>query len=213
MLTHPRDPERRLVELADLADGTPLPAGVLGSGHAGVLGTIVGWARDYLCRPHPDLGRRGPVCPYARAALDRKMLYLAVCPGDGTDRDRVLATVRGYREWFEEFGEHGELGEPGPLRQPHLLTFLILFPDVAPARAAEVIEGAQRRLKAEHVDRGLMIGEFHDGPPAAPGLWNTEFRPLRSPVPLLAIRRMVPSDLPFLRHDPRLVAAYQAQFA
>ena len=30
------------------------------------------------------------------------------------------------------------------------------------------------------------------------GLWSADFRPLQSPVPLLAIREMTSSDLPFL---------------
>ena len=67
-------------------------------------------------------------------------------------------------------------------------------------------------LKREDVRKGLMIGEFHDGPPPKPGLWNPDFRPLRSPVPLLAIRHMVPTDFPFLRDDDTTVAAYLQRF-
>jgi hypothetical protein len=44
---------------------------------------------------------------------------------------------------------------------------------------------------------GLMLGEFHANN-ESPGLRNPDFRPLRSPIPMLAIRHMVDSDLPFL---------------
>jgi hypothetical protein len=67
-------------------------------------------------------------------------------------------------------------------------------------------------VKADYVSRGLMIGEFYDGPPAKAGLWNQDFRPLRSPVPLLAIRRMVRTGFPFLRDDRDFVAACLANF-
>jgi hypothetical protein len=42
-----------------------------------------------------------------------------------------------------------------------------------------------------------MLGEFHPFSPT-PGLRNSHFRPLRSPVPLLAIRHIVESDVDFL---------------
>lgn len=42
-----------------------------------------------------------------------------------------------------------------------------------------------------------MIGEFHNRN-ESPGLHNPHFRPLRSPIPMLAIRFMAEADLPFL---------------
>ena len=50
------------------------------------------------------------------------------------------------------------------------------------------------------LERGMMLGEFHSMNDS-PGLRNPEFRPLRSPVPMLAIRLMVESDLPFMTRD------------
>jgi hypothetical protein len=43
----------------------------------------------------------------------------------------------------------------------------------------------------------MMIGEFWPGH-TMPGLHNHSFRPLAAPVPMLAIRHMVVSDLLFL---------------
>ena len=62
------------------------------------------------------------------------------------------------------------------------------------------------------LDRGLMLGQFHPLPPAEGGLWNPDFRPLRSPVPLLAIRQMVPSDLPFLTGEVEFLDSYLRVF-
>jgi len=76
--------------------------------------------------------------------------------------------------------------------------------------AAKLIDDAQNELKASFVDVGLMLGEFHSEN-ESPGLRNPEFRPLRSPVPMLAIRHMVESDLPFLRRSidaPSVRASY-----
>ena len=62
-----------------------------------------------------------------------------------------------------------------------------------------------------------MLGEFHNRT-ETPGLHNPQFRPLRSPIPLLAIRFMVESDLPFLKNTDdislrvRYLKAYLKQF-
>jgi hypothetical protein len=59
------------------------------------------------------------------------------------------------------------------------------------------IENVQSALKPEFVKRGMMIGEFWPDH-AMPGLHNHSFRPLASPVPMLAMRHMVITDLLFL---------------
>ncbi|MGI5282886.1 DUF6875 domain-containing protein [Nonomuraea polychroma] len=195
MLTDPTDPDRVLVEVSDLDGDHDL---VLRYGDA--LRHVVTWAREYLCRPHPELGRKGPVCPFAQTALDRGTFFLAVRPGRPTT-DEVAELLAGYRSWFQR------LVSP-PRVSPQFRTILVLLPD-APA---EVVDAAQRALKPEYVEAGLMIGEFYPGPPPKPGLWNPDFRPLSSPVPLLAIRHMVVTDFPFLKDDPRQAAAYAERF-
>jgi hypothetical protein len=67
-------------------------------------------------------------------------------------------------------------------------------------------------VKDEFVADGLMVGQFH--PVCAnPGLWNEDFRPLRSPVPLLAIRQMLVFDLPFLTTSAGHIDAWLGRFA
>ncbi|RVX38100.1 hypothetical protein EDD27_0391 [Nonomuraea polychroma] len=195
MLTDPTDPDRVLVEVSDLDGDHDL---VLRYGDA--LRRVVTWAREYLCRPHPELGRKGPVCPFAQTALDRGTFFLAVRPGRPS-AEEVAELLAGYRSWFQR------LVSP-PRVSPQFRTILVLLPDAL----VEVVDAAQRALKPEYVEAGLMIGEFYPGPPPKPGLWNADFRPLSSPVPLLAIRQMVATDLPFLKDDPRQAAAYAERF-
>ncbi|MFD5824391.1 DUF6875 domain-containing protein [Lentzea sp. NPDC060358] len=193
MIVDPADPTRFLVELSDLRG--PLPDQV--RRHQNALYAVVGWAHQYLVKPHPDLGRKGPVCPFAQGSLDKGLLYLAVHPGRPGTATEVADALARYRQWYLELRESAG-------RAAQYLTILVLFPD----DAAGLVDEAQSRLKADYVARGLMIGEFHDGPPPKAGLWNPEFRPLRSPVPMLVIRSLVPTDFPFLRDDRDFVAAY-----
>lgn len=203
MLSQPSHPDLMLVTADEVWDGTVPPQLVA---YRQALCTVVDWAWHYLCRPHPELGRRGPVCPYTRLSLDAGTFYLAVRPGRPTGAAEVTELLESYRDWFTEI-------EPMDGQASQLKTILVLFPDLPAEDRTLIIDATQQRLKSEYVARGLMIGEFHDGPPDKAGLWSQEFRPLRSPVPLLAIRHMVPTDLAFLEHDPVYLSAYLDRFA
>jgi prolyl-tRNA editing enzyme YbaK/EbsC (Cys-tRNA(Pro) deacylase) len=198
MRTLAAHPDCYLVELSDLgADALPEPL----RHNREPLELVVSWAREYLCRPNPDLGREGPVCPYVQASMDKGLFFLTVCRGRDFVADEVLATVMRYRDWFLEI-------EPRSGYEALFKAILILFPDIELAEAPRLIDATQEKLKPEYVAKGLMIGEFHPLPPAKAGLWNPDFRPLRCPVPLLAIRHMVPTDFPFLQGHREFVASY-----
>jgi hypothetical protein len=57
-----------------------------------------------------------------------------------------------------------------------------------------------------------MIGQFYPGC-EEPGIRNPVFRPLRSPLALLAIRYMVSSDFPFLAKKTEWIEEYLKKFA
>lgn len=201
MIKHPHDDDLVLFDPDDL-DQDPVPHPLIGE-HREDLRSIVAWAREYLCRPHPDLGRIGPVCPYAQSSLERRTFRLAVQPGGGHTVESLSTLLAPYRDWFLDLAPRGRPGSQSA-------TILVLLPGMRDAR--EVIDAAQCALKDAYVVHGLMIGEFHDGPPEKAGLWNPGFRPLRSPVPMLVIRHMVPTDLPFLMSEETHLAAYRDLF-
>jgi hypothetical protein len=172
------------------------PRGLAGSNAVAVL---THWVGDYLSLPNAELGRRGPVCPYVPAARRRGDLFATLWPGRPARRE-LTDGLRGYRDWFAARSTRG------------LAALLVVFPAVTQEDVGWAIDGVQRALKSEFVEQGLMIGEFHPGPPRAAGLHNARFRPLGCPLPLLAIRPMVSADLPFLRSDPRHLAAHARRF-
>jgi hypothetical protein len=165
---------------------------------------VVAWAQTYLCHPHPAVGREGPVCPFTHPSLDRALFWLTFHPDPAPAVDEVAAVVTRYRRWFVEL-------EPLAGKDAQYKAILVLFPELAPGRAPDVIDAVQRALKPGFAAEGLMIGQFHAGC-EEPGIWNPDFRPLRSPVPLLAIRHMVRTDAPFLLRDAGSLAAYLERF-
>lgn len=176
-----------------------------------VLCRIADWVQEYLCRPHADLGRTGPVCPYAPHAFAMERLVFTVVH----TADRSAAEIDAILEQFRQ-----EFLTMPPTTGPEAMekAILVILPDVSEQDAPALIDETHWRLKADFVASGLMLGKFHARSDQS-GLHNPGFRPLRSPVPLLAIRHMVDSDLPFLNRadDPvpdriRFLESYQQRF-
>ncbi len=160
------------------------------------------WVKSFLARPHPKLGRPGAVCPFVPHSLKSNSIRLA-----------VIRTKYLYPEQLEEIvGRYKDIFLKMEVKEQELAinkAFLLIFPDVHIEDACKLIDSVQQKLKPLFVESGLMIGEFHKRN-ETPGMHNPDFRPLRSPIPLLAIRFMVEADLPFLLTpaDPRLRIRY-----
>lgn len=153
------------------------------------IAAVAGWAREFLCHPHASLGRDGDVCPYTRPSIDAGLLHLAVWRSTGPDTTHELtAAMRAARRFWERLA---------PTSGPQVVfkAVLVVLPGLADRTA--LIDAVQRELSLEFTRDGLMLGEFYPGCPVS-GLHNPEFRPLRAPAPLLAIRKMVLGDLPFM---------------
>ncbi|MBD6616962.1 hypothetical protein FNW02_14265 [Komarekiella sp. 'clone 1'] len=172
---------------------------------------IMEWVKSFLGRHHPDLGRPGPVCPFVPHALKSNSIQMAVIRAKNLDSQQLEEIVRHYRDIFLDI-------TPKEKELAINKAFLLIFPDVQIHETSQLIDGIQQKLKPSFVESGLMLGEFHKQNESS-GLHNPNFRPLRSPIPLLAIRFMVESDLPFLLSPDnpylriRYLEAYLKNFA
>ncbi len=173
----------------------------LGLDESHELVRIVDWCESFLGKPSGLVGRSGNVCPFVPEAMMRAALKFATVAlrKDGTEAvveiEEMIVACRDHFLAGEQMG--GEIDTFGAM--------VIIFPDVASEEAPMLIDRSQRELKPIFVQKGLMLGEFHPHC-ATPGLRNRYFYPLRSPIPLLAIRHMVESDVDFLMapNDPAL---------
>ncbi|SHF57605.1 hypothetical protein SAMN05443575_0335 [Jatrophihabitans endophyticus] len=156
------------------------------------LREVATWIDVVIARPHRDLGRSGPLCPYVPAALREDALHFGVLRGESVEA--VEAEVVDLLE------AHRSLSRP-----PSKYACIVLV-----ARGISVPEllEVHRRVKPVAVDSGRMLGEFFPGY-TSPGLHNPDFHPLTSPVPLLVIRHMVQGDDVFLAAEPAWVDAYR----
>ncbi|MFJ6619896.1 DUF6875 domain-containing protein [Kitasatospora sp. NPDC091335] len=168
----------------------------------GQLQQVLRWNGDFLVSGHPELGRTGPVCPYTQPSLRKDLFHLALPSADCDDLASAVDSLR---------TRHTALSEPLSPEERELLVILLVLPGFDPTDSVELDE-LQRKAKDEFVADGLMIGQFH---PVCeePGLYNEAFRPLRAPLPLLAVRKLLVFDLPFLVSEESHVDHYLQRFA
>lgn len=167
----------------------------------GVLGEVARWTVDYLCQSHPDLGRTGDVCPYTEVSMREDLLLSAVCHVFDADPRPMM------REMMLEAMAKFESMPPKVGNRAGLKAVLVCFPSIE----GVWIDDVQQQLALTFARRGLMIGEFHAECDKR-GLHNQEFRPLRSPIPLLAIRNMMLTDLAFLKASDEKLDCYLRRF-
>jgi hypothetical protein len=165
--------------------------------------TIARWAMSYLMRPHPQLGRPGDVCPFAAQASRLDTIRIGVCDFNAGEVELILRAMEGAVRAFDAL--------PSPTGMSHFRTILVGFPNCAGHGGLRVLRQIQNRLRPHSIYRAKMIGLFEPNSNDR-GLLNPDFRPLRSPIPLLAIRVLVENDSPFVLRNPRLAPIYLAKF-
>lgn len=200
MLVHD---SRRLFDALDLVDEHAALELGMGPDMFDRLSTLAEWASSFLCRSHPELGRAGPVCPYARTAIEQGLFLLGEIDLPFDRSDDIADEIRAYKEWFVSL--------QGVLSPERHACVVLSVPQCDPT-STDAIDALQRMLKDEFISEDLMVGQFHPLHPE-PGLWSDDFRPLVAPAPAIAIRRLVASDLPFLVSRPEWVRKYLDRFA
>lgn len=201
MLIYPSDPQHYLVSPTDLY-APAIPA--LLQDQLPAFRKLLKWVDHYICQPHPQLGRDGAVCPYVSTAMEKGLFWLAAHRGQRPSVEDVFTVGITFRDWFLEI-------EPLQGGDAQYKTILILFPDMQDQDAPDIIDQTYPLLKPAFVNKGLMIGQFHLLS-HEPGAWNPRFHPMRSPVPLLAMRSMVAHDILFLTQEEQFVRAYLKAF-
>jgi hypothetical protein len=148
---------------------------------------ISNWVRNFLANSHPQLGRVGSVCPFIPRALQLDLIRMTVIRTSDMEPQSVEEIIKRHRNIFLEQESNDE--------NAVFKALLLIFPDLVTDHDFNLINGLHKTLRPFFIESGLMLGAFH---PSAhkPGLHNPNFHPFLSPVPVLAIRFMVPSDPP-----------------
>jgi hypothetical protein len=191
-----------LFSMRQLADPAPMPA--LAVEALGFCHSIAAWVTSYLMASHPELGRSGEVCPFTSRAYQLDTIRIGVSLASKGESALITHTMRDCLRQFASIACDDAAKQ--------LRTVIVGFPNLTDADGVAALRAAQRRLTLRCLWDGLMVGRFHPDSEAE-GLWNPNFRPMRAPIPLLAVRHLVRNDAPFALRHPALLASYLCRYS
>ena len=157
----------------------------------GAMRAVADWIGIFVTRPHPGLGRAGPVCPFVPRALEYGTLWLAAETSAGRNPADVAPLVCNYRDLL--CSAQPREGEAAAYK-----AIVVVFSDLPVDHAGDWFANAQlQELKrSSYAEQGVVIGEFYDGNNGS-AIRNPDFKPFRAPAPFLLMRRAVISDWMF----------------
>jgi hypothetical protein len=178
-----------LEDLEDISRTSELPQSDLDA-----LQTVADWIRSFIVRPHKDLGRAGPVCPFVPVSLERRTLWLAREHIGGRSAPEVVDLVRGHQRLF--------LGTPPTDGDDAIYkAIVVVFIDLPPDEAGDFFDDVLQDLAVpSYVADGFVMGGSFEGNEAG-AIYNPSFLPFTSPVPFVLIRQAVTSDWKFFLDD------------
>jgi|KBSSwiStaDraftv2_1062776.scaffolds.fasta_scaffold116752_2 hypothetical protein len=154
------------------------------------LRAVADWTKSFVARPHKDLGRAGPVCPFVPVAWEHKTLWLAAERSAGRSATDVIQLIDAYKRQLLA-------AQPVDGADANNKSIVVVFTDLPSARAKDFFSGVLEQIGvASYADDGLVMGPFYEGNDGT-AIYNPNFRPFTSPVPLLLIRRAVIGDWKF----------------
>jgi hypothetical protein len=169
------------------------------------LHAVADWIKTYVVKPHKDLGRSGPVCPFVPGALERKTLWLVPEQVAGRDAPAVVQLMNRYKSLFLHT-------QPTDGDDTIYKVIVVVFTDLSADRAKDLFgEVLQNLAVPSYAEDGILFGPFYEGNEGT-AIYNSGFRPFQSPVPFLFVRHGVISDWKFFLDNENWVNLWARRF-
>jgi hypothetical protein len=171
----------------------------------GALQAVADWIKTFVVTPHKDLGRAGPVCPFVPGSLERKTLWLAPEQIADLSAAGVVELMSGYMRRFLD-------AQPIDGDDAKYKVIVVVFADLPADRAQGVFDDVLQHLAVpSYAEDGIVFGPFYEGNEGT-AIYNSSFRPFRSPVPFLFVRHGVISDWKFFLDNEDLLNLWARRF-
>ena len=158
------------------------------------LRAVADWTKTFVARPHKDIGRDGPVCPFVPVAWEHKTLWLAAERSAGRSAPDVIQRMDGYKRMLLA-------AQPVDGDDANYKSIVVVFTDLPAAKAKDFFSGVLQQIAVRsYADDGLVMGPFYEGNDGT-AIYNPNFRPFTSPTPFLLMRRAVISDWKFFLNN------------
>lgn len=165
------------------------------------LYVVKNWIIDFLCAPHPNLGRSGDVCPFTREAIQKDSIFFTVETSNELDINIEEERLTNQISIFKKIKN---------LNTEKYNVIINIYPNISTADYNKIGQ-IQEYLKPQFVQQNLMIGQFYPGCKEK-GLWNDRFFPLDSPQAFIAVREMAITDIAFLMSNEAFLNQYLQVF-
>jgi hypothetical protein len=177
----------------------------LAEGELAALQAVADWIKTYVVRPHKDLGRAGPVCPFVPGSLERRTLWLAPEQIGDSSVPAVVELMNGYvRRFLEAQPRDGDEAKDKVMSLFSPTCRLI----VRKASLTTSWSRSQfRRMRKMESSSGRSTKATR-----GTALYNSSFRPFQSPVPFLFVRHTVISDWKFFLDDEQWLSLWARRF-
>jgi uncharacterized protein DUF6875 len=169
------------------------------------LRAVADWISAYVVRPHEDLGRAGPVCPFVPGALERGTLWLAAEQIADRSMPAVVELMDRYTRRFLD-------AQPTDGDDAKYKVIVVVFADLPADRAQAVFDDVLDQLAARaYAADGIVFGPFYAGNEGT-AIYNPSFRPFGSPAPFLFVRHTVVGDWKFFLDNDDLLSLWARRF-
>lgn len=157
------------------------------------FGAGLAWIKRFIMQPHPDLGRKGLVCPFAQRAHDARAIHFCALDVGEMSFDVFIEVMMRLPPFFDRMARN--------MSERSDLLSLCIFPrDLRAESYYKYIDCAHSMLKPFYMNAGLMLGEFHPLS-AVRGAHSERVRPMRSDVPIFVIRSIALHDILFIDRE------------
>jgi hypothetical protein len=159
------------------------------------FGAGLAWIERFIMQPHPDLGRKGAVCPFARPAHEARAIHLCAMDVGEMSFDVFIDVMMRLRSFFDRVARNMS-------GRSDLLSLCIFPRNLRAESYYKFIDCAHSMLKPFYMQAGLMLGEFHPLSTVR-GVHSENICPMRSDVPIFVIRSIALHDILFIDSQSR----------
>jgi hypothetical protein len=135
------------------------------------LRAVADWTKTFVAKPHRDLGRAGPVCPFVPVAWEHKTLWLAAERSAGRSATDVIQLIDGYKRLLLA-------AQPVDGADANNKSIVVVFTDLPAAQAKDFFSGVLQQNW-----RSILCGRWAgDGTLLRGQRWDRDIQPELSTI-------------------------------
>ncbi|MFC4159166.1 DUF6875 domain-containing protein [Chitinimonas lacunae] len=159
------------------------------------------WIERFIMQAHPDLGRKGAVCPFARPSHNVGGMYFSSLDATGLSFESFIQVLLQLPDAFKRLSAQSGAS-------PDLFSLTIFIEGLDSEQHYQFIDLAHAVTKPLFMNAGLMLGEFRPHSPV-PGVHSDRFRPMQAPLPCFVIRAIAVHDKLFFSQEGSVTRAHE----